>query len=139
MCIRDRRWPGRYDGHEALCGALSGLARIASTERLWRAAAGRFEQAADCQGAGAELVSGEIAAIRTWGLSPSREARLIEQKERARESLQLRKATGLYNAAACALNAGERVRATGLAERAAEHPRYAQKADTLIMRILAPR
>jgi tetratricopeptide (TPR) repeat protein len=134
----DSRWPGRYDGHEALCGALSGLARIASAEKLWPGAAGRFEEAADCQGAGAELVSGEIVAIRTWGLSPSREARLIRGKERARDSLRLRQAAGLYNAAACAFNAGERVRATGLAERAAEHPQYAEKADTLILRILAP-
>jgi hypothetical protein len=135
----DARWPGRYAGHEALCRSLSGLARLASGAEGWKDASQRFEQTADCQDAAAELVSGEIATIRTWQLPPSREAVLVARKERARESLRLRRAAALYNSAACAFNAGERVRATDLAERAAEHPDYVEKADQLITRILAPR
>jgi len=133
----DSRWPGRYAGHDALCDSLQGLARIASASRRWEGAADRFEQAAECQEAAAELVAAEIAAIRTWQLSPSREARLVQRKERASLDRRLRMATAFYNAAACAFNAGERVRATALAERAAQHPQYAEKADALITRILA--
>jgi tetratricopeptide (TPR) repeat protein len=131
----DSRWPGRYSGHEALCGSLSGLARIASAAKRWKDAAGRFEGEAECQSTAAELVSAEIAAIRTWGLSPTREAVLVGRKERARQSLKLRDAAALYNAAACAANAGERVRATALAERAARHPAYTDKAEALVTRI----
>jgi tetratricopeptide (TPR) repeat protein len=131
----DSRWPGRYTGHEALCASLSGLARIASAAKRWKDAAGRFEEEADCQGTAVDLVSAEITTIRTWGLSPSRQAHLLERKQSARESLRLRGAAAAYNAAACAFNAGNSVRATALAERAAENPDYAEKADALIERI----
>jgi tetratricopeptide (TPR) repeat protein len=128
----EARSPGRYAGHDALCESLVALGRIESDRAGWESAAGRFEQAAFCNGAAAALLDQDIEKVRGWSLPAPRLLRLVANKERQRDDAQRRQAGHLYNAAASAFNARKREWCLGLAQRAAEHPDYKAKAEALM-------
>lgn len=125
-------WPGRYDGSGALCHSLYFLGQIASRERDWATAERHFESAAACEAAAERGFEEQGRAIRGWSLAAARQEALTAANERQREGAGLRRAGGLYNAAACALNRGRKDAAAGLATQAAAHPAYKDKAEALL-------
>lgn len=119
----------------ALSDAAYTLGRLYADRKDWLNSAIYFAGAAmtleDKEG-GLEKKIGEIEASE---LAPERKVRLVARKRAQIVSVQATKATCQYNAAAGYHNAGNRERALALAQQAAAHPAFADRAAELIKTI----
>jgi len=92
----------------------------------------RNEKAGDNYGVKEELVQKQIDEILNSPLSTERKARLVSNKKALLQKTQLTKATALYNGAASYYNAGMSAKALHLAQIAATHSAFKDKAEQLL-------
>ncbi len=115
--------------------ALFGLARVMEGLERWPEGAGYYEQAVQAVGRNAAAVLEKIEQIKTAVLSEDRRANMLAKKEQQLRVLDATRALASYNAAVDWFNAGSKARALTLAEQAASHPQYKERAAELIARI----
>ncbi len=115
--------------------ALFGLGRISDKRSRWAEAAGFFVRAAEILGGNEKALREKIDEIKSAPLSDDRRARMLAKKETQLRIAQATRATAFYGGAVSWMNAGFKERARPLAEQAASHPQFKEKAEALLARM----
>jgi tetratricopeptide (TPR) repeat protein len=115
--------------------ALFGLAAVADRRERWTEGAAFYEQAAGAMAKSEAALQDKIAQIKAAAMAEERRARMIAKKEGQLRVTQATRAMAYYNAAVDWANAGAKDRALPLAEKAAAHPQFRERAAELINRL----
>jgi tetratricopeptide (TPR) repeat protein len=121
--------------NEANTEALFGLAGVADRRSRWPDGAGFYEKAAAALTLNESSLEEKIAQLKAAPLDETRRARMMAKKEKALRVVQATRAMAFFNAAADWANAGLADKARPLAEKAAAHPQFKDKADDLLSRL----
>jgi tetratricopeptide (TPR) repeat protein len=111
------------------------LGKVYADTGRWQKSGEFFEHAAGCDQHTENALQAKIQEIESADLSAARKAKLIRNKQAQVLQTRNSKATALYNGAAGYFNAHMYDMALGLAQLAATHPAFQQKAEDLILAI----
>lgn len=113
--------------------SLFGLGNVRARQGRFAEAAGFYERAGDVFSRTADSLETRLAEVRASALEPGRKEALARRKEAQLEKTRLSAAAAYYDAAAMLVNHGEPGRrALALAEKAAAHPSFKEKAAELL-------
>lgn len=115
--------------------ALVGLGRLEARRENWPRAGAHYDAARKVYETQEAQVRTKMKEIEAAEMAAARKEALLKRKALQLEKIALTKATVLFNAASCYFNAGENDKALPLAEEAASHPAFKEKAADLIARI----
>jgi len=121
--------------NEANTEALFGLGAVADRRSRWPDGAGFYEKAAAALVLNETSLEEKIAQIKAAPMDEARRAKMIAKKENQIRVVQATRAMAYYNAAADWANAGAVAKAVPLAEKAAAHPQFREKATDLLSRL----
>jgi len=108
------------------------LGKIKSIQEDWLNSGIYFERAGDVYQQNEHSLQRRIEETRNSSFSEQRKKKLISRKARQLQKTKLSKATAWYNAAAGYYNAKDKQKAVDLAEKAAAHPSFKDKAEELL-------
>lgn len=114
------------------CESYYYLGNIYGQRQDWQNSGLYFERAANCDAQTEAALRGLIKEIEASIMSQARKDKLVRKKKTQLVQTRLTKATALYNGAAGYFNAKAMEKALELAERAAAHPSFREKAQELI-------
>ena len=114
------------------CESAFYLGKICARRGNWKDSGLYFERAASCQERIEDALEKKTKEIENSDFSEERKKKLILRKKMQERKTRLTKATSFYNAAAGYFNAGEKKRSLSLAQKAALHSSFKEKADKLI-------
>jgi tetratricopeptide (TPR) repeat protein len=115
--------------------ALFNLGRLYAQKEKWADSGAYYEKAAAVFEKNEAAAFAKIEEIKGSLLSDERKARLLAKKDQQLKIIQATKATACYYAALSLANAGQKEKALDLAERAALHPQFKERAGELIAQI----
>jgi len=108
------------------------LGKIKSIQEDWLAAGSYFERAGVVYEQNESSIRRKMEEIKGSSFSEQRKKNLISHKARQLQKTILSKVTAWYNAAAGYYNADKKEKAVQMAEKAAAHPAFKEKAEELI-------
>lgn len=115
--------------------ALFGLGTLHAQKARWPAAAEFYEMAVRAYDTEAEVLGAVIEDLKAAALPPERKSRLLLKRSARLEEARLESATAAYDAAAAYVNAGNPDKAREMADKAAVHPVFREKAGKLLSQI----
>jgi len=121
--------------NEANTEAIFGLAGVADRRTRWAEGAGFYEKAAGVLTLNEAAIEDKIAQLKAAELEEARRARMIAKKENQLRVIQATRAMAFFNAAADWSNSGAAEKALPLAEKAAAHPQFRDRANDLLSRL----
>jgi len=108
------------------------LGKIKSILEDWLTAGSYFEKAGVVYEQNEKFIRNKMEEIQGSSFSDQRKKKLLSRKAKQLQKTILSKVTAWYNAAAGYYNADEKEKAIQLAEKAAAHPAFKEKAEELI-------
>jgi len=108
------------------------LGKIKSVQEDWLTAGSYFEKAGIVYEQNERSIQRIVEEIKESSFSEQRKKNLLSRKAKQLQKTTLSKVTAWYNAAAGYYNAGEKEKAIQLAEKAAAHPAFKEKAEELL-------
>lgn len=108
------------------------LGKIKSIQEDWLTAGSYFEKAGIIYEQNERFIRNKMEEIQESSFSEERKKKLLSRKARQLQKTTLSKVTAWYNAAAGYYNADEKEKAIRLAEKAAAHPAFKEKAEELL-------
>lgn len=117
------------------CEALYYLGNIFGDRKDWKTSGLHYEQAADCHEKTEAALRLKITEIENSAMSEARKNRMILKKKTQILQTRQTKATCQYNTAAGYFNVGELEKALAMAQKAAQHPTFKEKAEELVNNI----
>ena len=117
------------------CESLYYLGKIFTDRKEWKTSGLYFAQAADCHEKTEAALRLKITELENSDMSEARKNKLILRKKTQVLQTRQTKATCLYNAAAGYFNGSELEKALALAQKAAQHPAFKEKAEELVNNI----
>jgi len=121
--------------NEANTEALFGLAAVADRRGRWADGAAFYEKAAGALTRNEAALEDKIAQIKAAEMDDTRRAKMIGRQEKQLRVVRATRALAYFNGAADWANAGKAELALPLAEKAAAHPQFREKAADLLSRL----
>ncbi len=119
----------------AYCEAAFYLGNIYAQNEDWERSGSLFESSAQCSLSRESAIRAKIKEIEESSLTKERKTRHLRKKKLQLVTIRLSRATALYNAAAGYFHTDKKAKALALAQKAAQHPNFREKAEQLVQQI----